>query len=87
MNTIQWSRKAQRQLVKIDKGNRQAALKIFQDVAQLQLFPNCPNIKRLTNHQYDYRLKVGHFRVFFEHDGVLKIISIEEVKKRNENTY
>ena len=34
-----------------------------------------------------YRLRVGDWRVFFEFDGAVKIISIEEVKKRNEHTY
>jgi len=65
MNTIQWSRKAQKQLSKINKGNRQAALKIYQNVDQLKQFPDSHNVKRLTNHEYDYRLRVGGYRVFF----------------------
>jgi len=38
----------------------------------------------LTNHAYSYRLRVGDFRVFFEFDGDVNIIDIEEVKKRDE---
>lgn len=30
---------------------------------------------------------MGDFRVFFEYDGILKIVSIEEIKRRNENIY
>jgi mRNA-degrading endonuclease RelE of RelBE toxin-antitoxin system len=32
-------------------------------------------------------LRVGNYRVFFEFDGGVQIIYIEEVKKRNESTY
>lgn len=84
---MQWSKKAQKQLGKINKGNRKAALQIYQDVDQLKSFPESLNVKRLTNHKYDYRLRSGDFRVFFEHDGILKIVNIEEVKRKNENTY
>jgi len=30
---------------------------------------------------------VGNYRVFFEFDGAVRIVSIEEVKKRDERTY
>jgi mRNA-degrading endonuclease RelE of RelBE toxin-antitoxin system len=49
--------------------------------------PNCINVKALVNHDYQYRLRVGNFRVFFNFDGVVHIVSIEEVKKRDERTY
>lgn len=41
---------------------------------------------RLINHKYSYRLRIGDYRVFFEFDGEVNIVSIEEVKKRNERT-
>jgi mRNA-degrading endonuclease RelE of RelBE toxin-antitoxin system len=44
-------------------------------------------IKKLTRHAYSYRLRVGDYRVFFEFDGGVHIIEIEEVKKRDESTY
>jgi len=34
-----------------------------------------------------YRLRVGDYRVFFEFDGSVHVIDIEEVKKRDERTY
>lgn len=37
--------------------------------------------------QYQYRLRVGQFRVLFNYDGDVKIVSIEEIKRRDENTY
>ena len=45
------------------------------------------NVKALTNHAYGYRLRVGKGRVFFDFDGAVCIVNIEEVKKRNERTY
>ena len=82
MNEIEWNKKAIRQLRKIK--DQQAKIKIYDAVEALKCFPDCKNVKRLVNRN-DYRLKVGNWRVIFTAD--LEIIYIEEVKKRNENTY
>ncbi|MDX8399839.1 MAG: hypothetical protein R8K20_06280 [Gallionellaceae bacterium] len=51
-------------------------------------WPGCQNVKALTNHRYDYRMRVGDWRVFFGlTEGMSIILSIEEVKKRDERTY
>ena len=49
--------------------------------------PDCINVKKLSNHLYDYRLRVGNYRVLFNYDGDISIVSIEEVKKRDDRTY
>lgn len=49
--------------------------------------PNVQNIKALINHQSGYRLRVGNYRILFDWDGGVKIVNIEEVKKRDEHTY
>ncbi|EGQ8055449.1 type II toxin-antitoxin system RelE family toxin [Vibrio parahaemolyticus] len=84
MNKVNWSLKALKQAKKIQKPQRD---KITEKVKSLKDFPNCQNIKSLTNHKYDYRLRVGRYRVFFDYDGEVRIVSIEEVKIRDENTY
>ena len=84
MNAIEWKIKAIKQLRKIHPVSQQA---IKNTVHGLKNFPNCTGVKALTNHQYDYRLRVGNYRVFFEHADKIKIITIEEVKKRDERTY
>jgi mRNA interferase RelE/StbE len=84
MNTISWSKKAQKQLLKLPKND---ALDIYDKVEDLKKFPDCQNIKRLTNHRHEFRMRVGHYRVLFDHDSDIKIVSIEEVKKRDEHTY
>ncbi len=82
MNTILYQPKALRQLRKI----REQA-KIREAIEDLANMPDCKNVKHLTKHKYTYRLRVGDFRVFFEFDGKINIVSIEEVKKRDGNTY
>ncbi|MBP3194340.1 MAG: hypothetical protein J6M05_01540 [Cardiobacteriaceae bacterium] len=37
--------------------------------------------------EYDYRFRVGNYRVLFNFDGCINIVSIEEVGRRNERTY
>ncbi|CRI66473.1 Plasmid stabilization system [Thiocapsa sp. KS1] len=85
MNTIQWTCKAARQLRKIKE--KSARQRIFAEVQLLATFPDCVNVKKLTNHVYSYRLRIDDYRVFFEFDGAVRIVLIEEVKKRNERTY
>ncbi len=84
MNTVDWNKKARKQLKKIDRSD---ALNIIDSVETLKQFPECSSVIHLTNHKYDYRLRVGRYRVFFNFDGEIKVVSIEEVKKRDERTY
>lgn len=37
--------------------------------------------------QPPYRLRVGRYRIFFSNDDAISIITIEEVKKRDDRTY
>jgi len=62
---------------------------IFDSVDQLADFPKSEqlDIKELKKHRYDYRLRVGRYRVLFDHDDEIKIVAIQEVKKRDERTY
>lgn len=84
MYRIQWKRKAQKQLLKIVSAYQ---AKIIDAVDELAIFTISTDVKKLTNHKYDYRLRVGRYRVFFDVDTEVKIVAIEEVKKRDERTY
>ncbi len=84
MNKINWTRKAVKQLSKIHKADQ---AKIYDAAQALAHMPNVQNIKALSNHRYGYRLRVGNYRVMFDWDGAIKIVNIEEVKKRDEHTY
>lgn len=82
MRTIAWTKKAYKQLKKID--DRDVQVKIVNEVGGLTDFPNCSGVRKLVNRN-EYRMRVGRYRLIFTDD--LKIITIEEVKIRNEQTY
>lgn len=85
MNTINWQPKALRQLRKIDvHAGKQIRTAVSSELVDLA---SARNVKALTRHEYGYRLRVGNYRVFFEFDGAVRIVSIEEVRKRDERTY
>lgn len=87
MNSIFWTPKAAKQLRKIDRQHQDT---IRDGVGNLADMPNCSgsqNIKALTNHQYGYRLRIGNYRVLFDWDVEIRIIDIQEVRKRDERTY
>jgi len=80
-----WTPKALKQLTKLK--DRQARKRIVLAVGTLTGFPDVPGVKTLKNHRYGYRLRVGNYRVLFDVLDHARIISIEEVKKRDERTY
>ena len=49
--------------------------------------PDCQGVKALTDHRYGCRLRVGRYRVLFDYDGEVRIVEIQEVKKRDGRTY
>lgn len=83
MREIRWIPKAVRQLKKIKDQEEQ--LKIYEAVSELKNFPNCRKVRKLKGCENLYRLRVGRWRVIFSEN--LTIITIEEVKRRNERTY
>lgn len=69
---------------------RNYQIAIHEKVDQLVDFPeinDALDIKKLSNHDYDYRMRVGRYRVLFDFQEKIKIIAIQEVKKRDERTY
>ncbi len=84
MTEIVWTGKAEKQLRRIATD---AVRSIVLAVRELALWPDCRNVKALAGHE-GYRLRVGRYRVLFTvHEGRVRIIRIEEVKKRDERTY
>jgi mRNA-degrading endonuclease RelE of RelBE toxin-antitoxin system len=82
---IDWTPKAYRQLRKVK--DAKTCTEIYDAVDSLKTFPDCRNVKRLVNHPHEYRLRVGRHRVLFDVREAVKIIDIQEVKKRDERTY
>ena len=85
VNAINWQPKALRQLRKIDAhAGKQIRTAVSAELVDLT---KARNVKALTNHEHGYRLRVGNYRVFFDFDGAVRIVNIEEVRKRDERTY
>ena len=85
MNLINWQPKALRQLRKVEAhAGKQIRAAVSTELLDLS---KARNVKALTNHEYGFRLRVGNYRVFFDYDGAVRIVSIEEVRKRDERTY
>lgn len=83
MNTIKWHVKALKQLRKIDRKDNASIRQAVNDLANM---PHCPGVKALANHAYEFRLRVGRYRVLFDFDGEIRIVEIQEVKN-DEHTY
>jgi mRNA-degrading endonuclease RelE of RelBE toxin-antitoxin system len=85
MYFIGWKKKARKQLDKI--ADISIKSEIISAVTTLADLPSAKQVKKLTNHRYGYRLRVGRYRVFFEVAETIQVVSIEEVKKRDDRTY
>ncbi|MDB5983177.1 MAG: hypothetical protein JWQ69_4192 [Pseudomonas sp.] len=84
MNKIEWTRKAVKQLLKLQA---QHQVQVRDAVTELQAMPDVNNVKVLTQHDHGYRLRVGHYRVLFDWESTIRVVSIQEGKKRDERTY
>ena len=84
MNSILWTRKAVKQLLKLHTAHQ---AQVRDAVTALADMPDVANVKALVGHAYSYRLRIGNYRVMFDWDGAINVVSIQEVKKRDERTY
>lgn len=85
---VYWKRKAVKQLDKIQAEQQR---RIREATRRLEDSETWGDVRKLVNHEYDYRLRVNDYRVLFNatNDETIEIndISIEEVKKRDDRTY
>jgi mRNA-degrading endonuclease RelE of RelBE toxin-antitoxin system len=84
MNSIHWTRKAVKQLLRLHSYHQH---QVRDAVLALERMPDTTHVKALVNYSHAYRLRVGHYRVLFDWDGDIHVVSIQEVKKRDERTY
>ena len=82
------TKRAIRQLTRIPEKNRK---RIFTAIRTLEDSETWGDVKKLVNHDYNYRLRVGRYRVLFNvtDDDMLEIqvIRVGDVKKRDDQTY
>jgi mRNA-degrading endonuclease RelE of RelBE toxin-antitoxin system len=60
---------------------------IAEKVGILEVIDTAANVKQLIGHQYDYRLRVGDYQIFFNHAALIEIVFIEVIRKCDERTY
>lgn len=87
MPKVEWSKKAKKQLSRIDSRYREM---IFDKVGELEDFPDVQlDLKKIQGSKdKEYRVRVGVYRVLFTViDGKPTIIRIDEVMRRQSNTY
>ncbi|HBG07466.1 MAG: cytotoxic translational repressor of toxin-antitoxin stability system [Geobacteraceae bacterium GWC2_58_44] len=80
-----WQPKAVKQLKKI--GDRSIQQRLLGASHGLAEFDSCSNIKPMVGHKYTHRFRVGDWRLLLNVFEEISIVSIEEVKKRDEHTY
>ncbi|MEF3697720.1 type II toxin-antitoxin system RelE family toxin [Desulfolutivibrio sp.] len=84
MARVEVKRKAYKQLARLPERDQAAVLAA---ITGLGNWPGCRDVKALTDRR-GYRLRVGRYRVLFTVDAGRNpvVISVEEVKKRDERT-
>ena len=82
---IEWQPKAVKQIIKIPQRDAKRVKDAVHTLEDDEV--SWRNVKKLVNHQYSHRLRVGNYRVLFNLEKTLVIVTIEEVKKRDEKTY
>lgn len=85
MYAIDWTPHARRQIAKL--AERESRLRIFTAIDGLTAFPEVPGLEALRHHRFGYRLRVGRFRVLFDVDRAHRIVTVQEIRKRDERTY
>jgi len=85
---VEITRKAQKQAMKIPLRVR---ARIFAGIRNLTDSETWGDVRKLVNHEYDYRLRIGNYRVLFNATADLTVevndISVEEIRKRDDRTY
>lgn len=88
MAVVKWLDKAWKQLRNVDSRYKN---RILDKVEKLANYPNQnqnADIIELKGSKNKFRMRIGFYRVLFEViDGVPKVIEIQEIKKRDEQTY
>lgn len=82
---IEWTSKAIKQIEKFR--NNQLKQKLFMTVDTFSK-GGYVDIIALTNHPYTHRIRVGDYRILLTiADDEVEVSYVEEVKKRDDNTY
>ena len=68
----------------LDKIDEPMILHIIDAIDNLRINPRNLNVKKLVNRGNEYRLRIGDYRVLFQIDEKIKIITVARVLHRKE---
>lgn len=85
MYAIDWQPRARKQIAKL--GERAVRLQLVAAIDELERFPAVRNLEPLRGHRYGWRLRVGRFRVLLDVDTRRRLVTVQEIRKRDERTY
>lgn len=84
---LRWTIRAAKQARKIPQPDRRRIVEAVSDLADWPATRERRDIRALKGHERHYRLRIGRYRVLFDVESALRIVSVEEVRKRDERTY
>jgi mRNA interferase RelE/StbE len=67
----------------LSKIHKQDVKKILSKIEALEEYPEVANIKKLTNFEPPYRLRVGNYRVLFDIED--DVITVYKIKHRSKS--
>ena len=67
----------------LSKIHKEDVKKILSKIELLEDYPNVANIKKLTNFEPPYRLRVGNYRILFDIED--DVITIYKIKHRSKS--
>jgi mRNA-degrading endonuclease RelE of RelBE toxin-antitoxin system len=81
MMAVNIAMKVHKQIAKLNKRDMAS---IYEALESLEDWPDISGVKNLTN-MPGYRLRIGQYRAFFDVSD--NVITVTEVKRRDEHTY
>lgn len=81
---VQLTPKAQRSFKKLPHNKGKVLLQEFIDFCKEDNWWQDRKVKQIVSTPF-YRYKSGHYRIIFDQDGY--VVTVYDVKKRNESTY
>lgn len=80
---IEITRKAEKMLGRIPSAE---CLRIYRSIQKLANSETWEDVRKLVNHRYGYRLRVGNYRILFDAAPTGELV-VAEVKRRDDRTY
>ncbi len=80
---IRFSDVSLKNMKRFPKQDQKMILKNIQELADDPIRKS--NVKRLVSYDVAYRLRVGHYRILFEREDVLRIIDVVNILHRKES--